>query len=427
MTTSPDTALGRRLTVTSASVLYIGAVLGPALLIAPGLATHVAGPASLVAWILLVAISAPLAGIFCVLGVRYPASSGVAHYARAAFGGVAAAMTGWCFVAGVMIGAPTMAVVGGQYVTALVGGGKATTLVSAAVILTCVITGNAIGLRTTSRVQTWVVAVLGALLVTALVTALPKADARAWSPFAPHGYLAVGKAANLLMLCFIGWEALSSLTGRLAQPRRDLPRAIAASLVVVSVLYLALAVATISTTRTHAGSAVPLADLMSVGLGRAGADATAVIATLLTFGTVNAYVAGACGMAASLAGEGLAPRWLAGPPTGPSRRLLAPMALLSVGLGCLFGFDRLGLAGMVSAASALFVAVYVAATAAAARLLAGRYRSLAILCLGAMLVVLSFSGLFALVPACIAGAAGGWLRLHRARRSRVPAMSTPES
>lgn len=403
----------QQLSVTSATVLYIGAVLGPALLIAPGLAVLVAGPASVLAWAVLVVISAPLAATFCSLGVRYPTRGGVTHYVTAAFGRTAGAAAGWCFVTGVMIGAPTMSVVGGQYVTALLGGGKATTLLSAAAILTSVLLANAGGLRATSQFQTAAVGVLCALLLTALVTALPRGNAGAWTPFAPHGYLAVGKAASLLMLCFVGWEAMSSLTGRLPQPRRDLPRAMAAALVVVSALYVALALATVSTMRANATSAVPLADLMSVGLGHVGRQATMVIATLLTFGTVNAYVAGASAMAASLSETDLAPRWFAGPLGRANRRLLLPIAVIGSGVGCLLGFDRLDVGGLVSAASALFVAVYVAGTAAGRRLLTGRSRKVAVLCCAFMIGVLLFCGWFALVPLALVAAACTWVRWRR--------------
>ena len=88
-------------------------------------------------------------------------------------------------------------------------------------------------------------AVLAALLLVAIVTALPESRAGHWTPFAPHGWAAVGTAASLLMLSFIGWEAVSHLAGELRDPARQLPRAILSALAVVVVLYLGLAVATV--------------------------------------------------------------------------------------------------------------------------------------------------------------------------------------
>ena len=69
------------------------------------------------------------------------------------------------------------------------------------------------------------------------MTALPESRSANWTPFAPHGWGAVGTAASLLMFSFIGWEAVSHLAGELRDPRRQLPRAIGAALAIVVVLY----------------------------------------------------------------------------------------------------------------------------------------------------------------------------------------------
>ena len=52
---------------------------------------------------------------------------------------------------------------------------------------------------------------------------------------------------------------------------------------------------------------MPLADLIAVGFGRAGRDATAVLAVALTMGTMNVYLGGAAKLAVALAEEGALP------------------------------------------------------------------------------------------------------------------------
>src|ERR671922_1713779 len=103
------------LSTRSAAALYVGAVLGPGVLLLPALAAEAAGPASVFAWIGLLALSAPLAATFAALGVRFPEAGGTAAYARAAFGRLSGAITGWWFLAGVVVGAPTVALIGGHY------------------------------------------------------------------------------------------------------------------------------------------------------------------------------------------------------------------------------------------------------------------------------------------------------------------------
>src|SRR4051794_4861235 len=279
--------MSRMLSTRTGTAMYVGAVLGPGVLFLPSLAARVAGPASVLAWAALLALSVPLARTFAALGSRFPEAGGTAAYARAAFGRRAQVATGWWFLTGVVAGAPAVALIGGNYVAELLGGGREVAVAAAAGTIATVVAANAAGLRATARLQLGLAGLLAALLLVAAVTALPHGRAAAWSPFAPHGWAAVGSAASVLMLSFIGWEAVSHLAGELRDPARQLPRAIALALGVVVVLYLLLAVATVGVLGTARPSDVPLADLMAAGLGGPGRAVTAGLAPLLALGPVD--------------------------------------------------------------------------------------------------------------------------------------------
>src|SRR4051794_41838636 len=103
------------LSTRSATALYVGAVLGPGVLLLPSLAARAAGPASVLAWAGLLALSAPLALTFAALGVRHPEAGGTAAYARAAFGPRAGAATGWGVLRGAVVGAPAAGLSGGGF------------------------------------------------------------------------------------------------------------------------------------------------------------------------------------------------------------------------------------------------------------------------------------------------------------------------
>jgi amino acid efflux transporter len=385
------------LSTRSATALYVGAVLGPGVLLLPALAAEAGGPASVLAWVGLLALSAPLAATFAALGVRFPEAGGTAAYARAAFGRLSGAVTGWWFLAGVLLGAPAVALIGGYYVAELLNAGRAGAVVGAAGMIAAVGTANAFGLHATARLQLALAGLLAALLFVAVITALPHTDAAHWTPFAPHGWGAIGTAASLLMMSFIGWEAVSHLAGDLRDPERQLPRAIFAALGIIVVLYVGLATATIGVLGSEAPSNVPLADLMAAGLGAPGRTVTAALAVLLTMGAMNAYVAASVKLAGALAAEGAAPRLLANP-----RRALTGWAAVAAALLTVLATDLLSLDGLVRATSASFVAVYVLATAAGIRLLTGRARTAAAVAFAAVLVVFAFSGAYLVVPAVVA-------------------------
>ena len=390
--------------VASGAALYVGAVLGPGVLLVPALAAQAAGPASVLAWAGLLAASLAIAVTFAALGVRHPVAGGAAAYVRAAYGRRAAAVTGWWFYAGVVGGAPAVWLIGGFYVAHLTGGGRPVAVGAAAAMMVVVVAANARGLRATARFQLGLAALLAVLLLVAVTSALPSACAATWTPFAPHGWLAIGTAANLLMLSFVGWEAVAHLAGDFADPRRQLPRAMLAAFAIVAVLYLGLAVTTVAVLGGAPGSTVPLADLMQHGLGGAGNPLTAGAAVLLTVGTTNAYVAGATRLATALAADGSMPRAMARP-----RAPLAVIAVASVAILAALSAGLVGVDPIVRAISAAFVAVYVAATAAGVRLLDGRLRATAALSLALVAVVLAFSGPYIAAPAGVALLALGFV------------------
>jgi amino acid efflux transporter len=405
--------------VASGTALYVGAVLGPGVLILPALAAQAAGPASVLAWAGLLALSVAIATTFAALGVRHPVAGGAAAYVHTAFGRLPAAATGWWFYAGVVLGAPTVSLVGGFYVVHLVGGGKPVAVAAAVAMLAAALAANAGGVRLSAAVQLGLAALLAALMLVAIVAALPAARASHWTPFAPHGWLAIGTAANLLMLSFVGWEAVAHLAGEFADPLRQLPRAMVAAFAVVALLYLGLAVATVAVLGAAASSNVPLADLMESGLGRPGRVATAVAAVLLTMGPINVYVAGATKLAGAMAAERSMPAWMGRPG--------APLAAISAVAATILALLVAGLADvepLVRACSTCFVAVYVTATAAGARLLDGRLRAVAAISFALVVAVLAFSGAYLAVPAAVAALALGTLTWRRAggaawRRSSV--------
>src|SRR6185503_16822199 len=299
------------LDVKRGAALYVGALIGPGVLLVPALAVDAAGPASILAWAALLVLSAPLAVTFAALGVRHPVAGGVSAYVREGLGDAAAAVTGGFFVAAVFCGGPAVALIGGFYVADLTGSGTPVAAAVGLAMFGTVLAANAFGLRVSSGFQLVLASVLVVVIASAIAIALPSRGGDNWRPFAPHGWWAVGTAANILVWLFVGWEAGAQLAGEFRRPSSELPRAVALAFVVVTALYLTLAVATIGVT-SGTTSSVPLADLMSVGFGRAGRDATAVLAVALTMGTMNVYIAGTAKLIAALAAEGALPLWLAG-------------------------------------------------------------------------------------------------------------------
>ncbi len=254
----------------------------------------------------LLGLSGLLAWVFMVLGRTMPDVDGVVGYARAGFGPAAARVVGWCFLAGVVLGAPVVCLIGAAYVADLTGGGPTATVALAAVLLAVVVAMTTAGRAVSGGVQLALVAVLALLVTVAVVGAAPQARAEHWTPFAPHGWWSIGRAAAVLMLSFVGWEAISPLIARLRDPGRQLPRIIGVAFGVTVLIYLGLAVVTVGVLGERAGTGVPLAELLDVALGGVGRYLAAGAAVALTLAATNAYLSGAAELAGRLRATGSA-------------------------------------------------------------------------------------------------------------------------
>ena len=410
MSTSTARSLPRPvlpLSVPRATALYIGALLGPGLLLLPGLAAEQAGPASIIAWVALLGLSAIFAVVFAALGRAVPGSAGAAGYAAAGLGRRAAAMTRWWFLAGVIAGAPIVCLIGASYVTALTGAGigqgpLARAAIAAGLLLG--VLGLALGgVRASALAQLLLVTLLIAVVVIAVAGSAHAARPANWTPFAPHGWLSVGRAASTLMLSFVGWEAVAPLTGRLRPGR--LSRVIGIAFTVTAVLYLGLAVATVSCLGHGANMSVPLADLLQLAMGPAGRAMAAAAALVLTAGSVNAYLSGATEMLQELTAVPgrIEPNEPGQPPRLSARVFLACIALAGLVLIALSALRLADTAVLVTVPTTMFLCVYLSCMVSAARVLADRKaRVAAVVAALAVLAILAFCGWALLAAAAIA-------------------------
>lgn len=389
-----------QLTTSRGAALYIGALLGPGLLLLPALAAAEAGPASILAWVGLLALSGLFAVVFTALGRGYPTAGGVTGYVAAGLGPRAGLAAGWCFLSGVVAGAPVVCLIGASYVTELTGGGRLPQAGVAALLLLVVLALAANGLRTSAAAQLLLVGLLIVVVVVAVAGSAGSARAANWMPFAPHGWLSIGHAAATLMLSFVGWEAVAPLTTRFADPSRQLARVVGIALAVTTALYLGLAFATIGVLGPASATMVPLAGLLTRAIGPAGGAAAAVAAVVLTLGTVNAYVNGATAVAGQLTRPART--------FGGSRRvpwLLAAITVSGLLLITLYGLGVVSPAALVAVPTALFLAVYLGCTLSASRVLNGRARLAAIPAAAAVVVMLGYCGWVLAAPVAVALAA----------------------
>lgn len=390
-----------------ASALYIAAVLGTGILVLPGLAADAAGPASIVAVAVVLALSIPLAGTFAALAARFPDAGGVATFVRLALGPTAARMAGYWFFFGVQFGSPVVATLGAEYLVAALGADRTVVPFAALAFLIVPLTISFFGLRVSGSVQLALTGLLVVVVVGVVAVTAPAVQPANFQPFLPHGWSGVALAISLFVWAFAGWEAVTHIAGEFRSPRRTIPIATAVAIVVVGAAYLSLQIVTVgvSTTPTRGGR-VPLIDLVSVTAPGVGPVVVAVIAAVVAIGVLNAYVPAFGNLAASLGRDGHLPRWFAkgAEPGRVPRRGLALVTVIELSYFALLTWRGYDLTPFILIHTSSMVAVYALGMVAAVRLLdrfsAGWWMAVVSVVLVAGLLVLAGANL--VFPAALA-------------------------
>ena len=427
MTNEPGQShdLKKAIKLRHAVALYVSSVLGSGVLVLPGLAAQIAGPASLVAWAVLAVASYPFAFTFASLSSRRPESGGIYGFAKESFGFPTAVVSGWLFAFWYISGAPAATLIAASYLAYAFPMSKFAIFLVAGIILCLAFVINYRGIVFSNRIQLAVIAVIIALLLAAVLFSVGSMKAGNFVPFAPNGLLAIGTAGALIFWSYLGYENVSNVAEEFEDPQRDFQRSILLSVILISGLYLAVAVVTIGTLAYKAGGSVaPFAAIFSNVLGRYGRDGTAILAIVIIFATVNAYTAGMSRVVLAVARDHGLPKWLdhvdknSGTPTR-SLMLLFGSSILALTLYYFFQVD-LQTALLIPSGAAILI--YIIGSAAGIRLLVDRgwQRIFPWISLILSIVLLPFVGIAALGSILAGLAALAYVR-YRNRLGRSPA------
>jgi amino acid efflux transporter len=380
-------------------------VLGAGILVLPAIAAGMAGPASLVSWLLMGLFSLPMVITIGSMSSRFPDAGGMAAYARQAFGNRAGQVAGAVMLTAMPFGMPVTALIGAHYLGGVFGWSAAGIHFAAAGLLMTAIALNFRGVELSGRTQVFVVSAILLILAVAVCSAIPQIQRPAFVPFLTHGWLPVGQAMTLLFFAFIGWEMVGHLAEEFKNPARDLPLSLGVAALLVNIFYFAVALVTVGTGVYHYGNPVTaMVTLIAYRWGDLAGDVVAILGFIVCYCPVHTFVAGFSRLVYAQAREGhfparfarLHPRFHT-----PHVALLsfAPLYLTVLLLSFLLAWD---LTPLITIPSVNFLVAYMFGMAAAGRILPAWWQKTAAWFSALMaLAVFLFAGRFALFPLVI--------------------------
>jgi amino acid transporter len=214
-----------------------------------------------------------IAASFAEVASRFDATGGPYLYTRAAFGRFAGFEVAWMsWIIRVASWASILNVLAGAlgfYWPAVTRGAPRAALISVVVALITAI--NVRGIRQSSvAVNLFTVGKLTPLLAF-IVAGLWFAEPSRLVPSGTPGFGQLSSAALMLIFAFGGYENIPVPAGEARDPRRAVPFALVATILIVTAVCALIQVVAVGTLPTLATSTTPLADSAAVFLGPAGA------------------------------------------------------------------------------------------------------------------------------------------------------------
>jgi APA family basic amino acid/polyamine antiporter len=313
--------------------LGVGAIVGTGIYTLTGVGAGLAGPAVILSFI--------VAGIVCVcaalayteMATMMPVAGSAYTYTYVVLGELAAWFVGWTLILEYTVVCAAVAVGWAGYATpfllnfgvppSLLAGPAAGGIINtpAIVVSLAVAALLTIGSRESTTVNLILVVFKLIALAVFIALALPAFDAGNFDPFMPFGFGAheidgvkhgVMAAAAIIFFAFYGFDAVSTAAEETKNPARDLKIGIVGSMVLCTILYMAVAAAALGGSKYQAlaASSDPLAMVLRNLEHPSAAKFIALVAVLALPTVIMAFMYGQSRIFFVMARDGLLPRRL---------------------------------------------------------------------------------------------------------------------
>ena len=354
----------RKLSVRQAAFIGVGAMVGAGIFSLLGAAGEVAGAAVWLSFAIAGAVALLQGYSFAKFGARYPSAGGLLEYVVRGLGnGHATGIVAWLILFANAIVTSMVAVSFGSYASSAFTDGDTGWIKVFAVLLIVVMAWlNVVGSQAVAKTQTVIVYVVLTSLTVFAVTTLANLDFDLLSFSGYPSLQEIVSSVALTFFAFLGFGVITFTAKDLAQPGRELPRAIFLALGIATTIYIAVALGVFGTLPVNEvieSGGTALAVAAEPVLGRVGYWLMSVTALFSTAGATNAGLYPAAGLCEEMEAKGQFPPVLARRFGGRAPAGVLLTALIAIVLSA--GFD---LSSIASIGSAIALLVFTLITSA---------------------------------------------------------------
>ncbi|AFV23410.1 amino acid permease-like protein [Methanolobus psychrophilus R15] len=300
--------LGRSLGFFQTFAIGTGTMIGAGIFILPGIAISAAGPAAILSFLFGGILSMATAISMAELATGMPKAGGSYYFISRAMGAAFGAVIG--------LGAWLALVFKGSF--ALIGlADYLFVLIPIPIMVTAVVSGllllfiNYRGARSSGSLQNVIVIFLLLILALFIVKGLFLFDPQKFTPFMPYGYSSVFSTTGLIFISYLGITQLAAISEEVKEPSKNLPRALIASVGVVTLIYVGvmIVVSGALTLEQSINTFTPLVDVAVIMSGDLGKIMIVIAGLLATVSTANAAILSSSRFPFAMGRDDLIPNW----------------------------------------------------------------------------------------------------------------------
>lgn len=250
-----DKPLKRAIGPLSLIVMGLGCIIGAGIFIVTGVASaNYSGPALVLSFVISAIACIFTALCYAEFASMIPISGSVYTYTYVAMGEIWAWMIGWVLIFEYLISASAVAVGWSSYIVGLLNSmgiilpqlitnPPGTGLINLpAFFIIALLTGILIlGVKESARFNAVIVVLNISIILLFIFVGINFINPANYQPFVPYGWSGVLQGAAMVFFAYIGFDAVSTAAEETKDPQRTLPIGIIGSLIISSILYIAVA------------------------------------------------------------------------------------------------------------------------------------------------------------------------------------------
>ncbi|MDZ7844004.1 MAG: amino acid permease [Anaerolineales bacterium] len=301
-------SLVRELGLTQALAIGLGTMLGAGIFVLSAFAVEDAGPAAVFSYLIAGTICFLIALVISELATGMPKAGGSYTFITEALGPLPGSIVGPGNWLGLSFATGFYLLAFGEYL-ALIFPIPAQLASAGAGLLFGYL--NYRGAKLTGSIQNIIVLILVTILLVFVGVGFFNIDTERYQTMAPNGWGAMIGAIGLIIVSYTGFEKISTISGELKNPERNLPLSITGSVVLATIFY-ALIVFVLAGTFSHQGISqreAPLVEAAQVFAGRPGYFAMLSAALLATLSSANAAIMASSRISFGMGRDLVLPGW----------------------------------------------------------------------------------------------------------------------